>query len=131
MLKDVINEFKDSIEFKEQENNDVENYFYNELKCANVPNGVLEFYKEYDGCSLSINDIFSLEGIKNELTEFFEDFLKGMDIDSSEYKKYMKKAKDEYRKYQEITLSPVEEEYLKSIKGVEKEVKKQTRKRKA
>ena len=86
MLKDVINEFKDSIEFKEQENNDVENYFYNELKCANVPNGVLEFYKEYDGCSLSINDIFSLEGIKNELTEFFEDFLKGMDIDSSEYK---------------------------------------------
>ena len=40
----------------------------------------------------------------------------------------MKKAKDEYRKYQEITLSPVEEEYLKSIKGVEKEVKKNTRK---
>lgn len=36
----------------------------------------------------------------------------------------MKKAKTEYRKYQEITLSPVEEEYLKSIKGVEKEVKK-------
>ena len=36
----------------------------------------------------------------------------------------MKKAKDEYRKYQEITLSPVEEEYLKSIRGVEKEVKK-------
>ena len=39
----------------------------------------------------------------------------------------MKKAKEEYRKYQEITLSPVEEEYLKSIKGVEKEVKKKTR----
>ncbi len=36
----------------------------------------------------------------------------------------IKKAKDEYRKYQEITLSPVEEEYLKSIKSVEKEVKK-------
>lgn len=36
----------------------------------------------------------------------------------------IKKAKNEYRKYQEITLSPVEEEYLKSIKGVEKEVKK-------
>lgn len=43
----------------------------------------------------------------------------------------MKKAKDEYRKYQEITMSPVEEEYLKSIKEVEKEVKKQSRKRKA
>ena len=39
----------------------------------------------------------------------------------------MKKAKAEYRKYQEITLSPVEEEYLKSIKGVEKEVKKRKR----
>ncbi len=39
----------------------------------------------------------------------------------------MKKAKDEYRKYQEITLSPVEEEYLKSIRGVEKEVKKHSR----
>lgn len=39
----------------------------------------------------------------------------------------MKKAKTEYRKYQEITLSPVEEEYLKSIKGVEKEVKKMKR----
>jgi hypothetical protein len=39
----------------------------------------------------------------------------------------MKKAKEEYRKYQEITLSSVEEEYLKSIKGISKEVK--TRKR--
>lgn len=41
--------------------------------------------------------------------------------------KAIKKAKIEYRKYQEITLSPVEEEYLKSIKGVEKEVKKRKR----
>ena len=32
----------------------------------------------------------------------------------------MRKAKQEYRKYQETTLSPVEEEYLKSIKGIEK-----------
>ena len=39
----------------------------------------------------------------------------------------MKKAKEEYRKYQEITLSPVEEGYLKSIKGISKEVKKQKR----
>ena len=39
----------------------------------------------------------------------------------------MKKAKTEYRKYQEIILSPVEEEYLKSIKSVEKEVKKRKR----
>ena len=42
----------------------------------------------------------------------------------------IKKAKEEYRKYQEITLSPVEEEYLKSIKGVEKEVKKRSRTKK-
>ena len=39
----------------------------------------------------------------------------------------IKKAKTEYRKYQDITLSPVEEEYLKSIKGLEKEVKKRKR----
>ena len=39
----------------------------------------------------------------------------------------MKKARQEYRKYQEITLSPVEEEYLKSIRGIEKEVRKRTR----
>ena len=42
----------------------------------------------------------------------------------------IKKAKEEYRKYQDITLSPVEEEYLKSIKGVEKEVKKRSRTKK-
>lgn len=39
----------------------------------------------------------------------------------------IKKAKAEYRKYQENTLSPVEEEYLKSVKGLEKEVKKRKR----
>ena len=39
----------------------------------------------------------------------------------------MRKAKQEYRKYQETTLYPVEEEYLKSIKGIEKEVKKRKR----
>lgn len=43
------------------------------------------------------------------------------------YDQAMKKAKEEYRKYQEITLSPVEEEYLKSIKGISKEVKKRKR----
>ncbi len=43
---------------------------------------------------------------------------------SVSHEQAIKKAKDEYRKYQKITLSPVEEEYLKSIKSVEKEVKK-------
>ena len=37
------------------------------------------------------------------------------------------KAREEYRKYQEVTLSPVEEDYLKSIKGVEKEIKKRSK----
>lgn len=39
----------------------------------------------------------------------------------------MKKATDEYRKYQKIMLSPVEEEYFKSIKGIERAVKKRKR----
>lgn len=36
----------------------------------------------------------------------------------------MKKAKEEYRKYQGITLSPVEEKYLECIKDAEKQLKK-------
>ena len=40
------------------------------------------------------------------------------------HEKAISKAKNGYRMYQEITLSPVEEEYLKSIKLVEKKVKK-------
>lgn len=42
--------------------------------------------------------------------------------------KAIEKATNEYRKYQEITLSPVEEEYMKSIKDVAKTVKKNARK---
>ena len=41
----------------------------------------------------------------------------------------IEKAKKEYRKYQEKTISPVEEEYIKSLKDVEKEVKKKVRKK--
>jgi len=40
----------------------------------------------------------------------------------------MEKARLEYRKYQEKTLSPVEEAYLQSIKAAEKEVKAKTKK---
>ena len=36
----------------------------------------------------------------------------------------MDKAKAEYRKYQEIALTPVEQAYLESIKEVSKEIKK-------
>ena len=39
----------------------------------------------------------------------------------------IKKATDEYRKYQILTLSPVEKAYLESIKKVETEVKKKTK----
>ena len=40
------------------------------------------------------------------------------------HKQALDKAKNEYRKYQEITLTPVEEAYLESIKEVAKEIKK-------
>lgn len=38
------------------------------------------------------------------------------------------KAKSEYRKYQEKTLSPVEERYISTIKSLEKEARKNSRK---
>lgn len=40
------------------------------------------------------------------------------------YRRALEKAKAEYRKYQEITLSPVEQVYLENIKEVAKELKK-------
>ncbi len=43
---------------------------------------------------------------------------------SVSHKKAIDKAKSEYRKYQEITLTPVEQAYLDSIKEASKEVKK-------
>lgn len=42
---------------------------------------------------------------------------------SVSHKQALEKAKSEYRKYQEITLTPVEKVYLESIKKVSKEVK--------
>ncbi len=44
------------------------------------------------------------------------------------HEKAMEKAEAEYRKYQVMTLSPVEEAYLESIKAAEKEAKKQVKK---
>ena len=43
----------------------------------------------------------------------------------------LEKAKEEYLKYQQQTLSPVEEEYLKSIKMLTEATKKDTPKDKA
>ena len=40
------------------------------------------------------------------------------------HKQAMDKAKSEYRKYQEITLTPVEQAYLESIKEISKDAKK-------
>ena len=42
---------------------------------------------------------------------------------SVSHKQALEKAKAEYRKYQEITLTPVEKAYLESIKEISKEVK--------
>ena len=42
---------------------------------------------------------------------------------SVSHKQALEKAKSEYRKYQEITLTPVEKAYLESIKEVSKEVR--------
>ena len=42
---------------------------------------------------------------------------------SVSHKQALEKAKSEYRKYQEITLTPVEKAYLESIKEVSKEIK--------
>lgn len=44
------------------------------------------------------------------------------------HKQAVEKAKTEYRKYQEKAIAPVEQAYLDSIKTLEKEAKKQTRK---
>ena len=46
------------------------------------------------------------------------------------HKQALEKAKEEYRKYQAATLSPVEESYLESIKDISKELKKNARKSK-
>lgn len=44
-------------------------------------------------------------------------------VGSVSHRQAIDKAKSEYRKYQEITLTPVEQAYLESIKKVSKEVK--------
>ena len=49
---------------------------------------------------------------------------------SVSHKEAMEKAKSEYRKYQAQTLSPVEEAYLETVKGLEKVAKKKSGKTK-
>lgn len=55
-------------------------------------------------------------------TNILKEYLKkGFVMDDEEA---LDKAKSEYRKYQEITLTPVEVAYLESVKDVAKKVKK-------
>ena len=59
-----------------------------------------------------------------ELDKFAENFGKGAlrDAGSISHDQAIKKATDEYRKYQVKTLSPVEKAYLESVKVLEKQV---------
>lgn len=74
---------------------------------------------------------------------YMDDYVKQLDsvlssgnrqllIDSGKvsHSQAMKKAKEEYRKYQEITISPVEQAYMETIKNAGKNAKKGVRKSK-
>ncbi len=65
----------------------------------------------------------------NELDRFADNFGKGVlsDAGSVSHKQAIEKAEREYRKYQAKTLSPVEKEYLKSIKALEKKIEKKAK----
>ena len=60
----------------------------------------------------------------NELDKFTEIYGKGVlkDAGKISHKNAIKKAEDEYRKYQTKTLSPVEEAYLNTIKSIQKKL---------
>jgi hypothetical protein len=62
----------------------------------------------------------------NELDKFTEIYGKGklFSAGSISHDEAIKKAEEEYRKYQIKTLSPVEKAYLESIKSIEKNLKK-------
>lgn len=59
-----------------------------------------------------------------ELDKFAENYGKGVlkDAGNVSHEQAIEKARGEYRKYQTKTLSPVEEAYLATIKGVQKEI---------
>lgn len=67
-----------------------------------------------------------------ELDKFAENFGKGVLKDSGNvsHKHAVEKATEEYRKYQAKMLSPVEEAYLESIKGLEKKVERKVKDKK-
>jgi hypothetical protein len=61
-----------------------------------------------------------------ELDKFAENFGRGVlsDAGSVSHEQAVKKATEQYRKYQAKTLSPVEEAYLESLKTVQKKIQK-------
>ncbi|MFS8158996.1 MAG: RhuM family protein [Candidatus Roizmanbacteria bacterium] len=60
------------------------------------------------------------------LDSLLSDYGEGVLVDSGKisHKKAMERAEKEYRKYQAKTLSPVEKEYLNTVKTLQKEVEK-------
>lgn len=68
-----------------------------------------------------------------ELDKFAENFGKGVLKDAGKVsnKQALEKAVKEYRKYQAKTLSPVEEDYLESIKVLEKKIERTKKERSA
>lgn len=63
-----------------------------------------------------------------ELNKFTEIYGKGKLLNAGKisHKKAIEKAEKEYRKYQVNTLSPVEKDYLESIKSIKKKITKKT-----
>ena len=66
----------------------------------------------------------------DELDKFTEAYWKWVLLDSGKisHQKAIQKAEKEYRKYQAQTLSPVEKEYLETVKALENKVKSKTEK---
>ena len=67
-----------------------------------------------------------------ELDKFAENFGRGVlkDAGNVSHEQAIEKAAEEYRKYQAKTLSPVEKEYLQSIRALEKKVEHKIKKKK-
>lgn len=70
--------------------------------------------------------VMNMQDWVNELDKFSMSYGKGIlkDAGSVSHEQMIKKATHEYRQYEARTLSPVEKEYLKSIKALQSTVKK-------
>jgi len=63
-LKKIIERMKEYspqiFNLYDQENENIEEYFKKEFDCEHIPSEFLEFYKYFDGCSLLISSIYSI-----------------------------------------------------------------------